>query len=458
MSIWRKRLQLRFFRGFGRASVTKIVVLSFTAMILLGAGLLALPAASRSGQSAGFLPALFTATSATCVTGLVLFDTFTQWSGFGQIVILLLIQLGGLGFMSVVSVYFFALRKKVGLKQRIVMAQALSLDDMQGVVRLERHVLLGTFLIEGTGAGILFLRLAPRFGLWNGLKWGIFHAVSAFCNAGFDLFGCLTPGASLMEFGTDPVILLTLSVLIILGGLGFFVWEDVAQKRRFREFSIYTKLVLTITLAALLSGWFAICALEWRNPATLGKMSVPQKLLAGWFQSVTLRTAGFAGFDQAGLTEPGKAVSILIMLIGGSSGSTAGGLKTVTVGVLMLAMAARLRGRRYVTAYKRTIPDDQVGDALTLTLVMTFLCFVGGIVLSAFGVPFLDALFETTSALATVGLSAGVTPGLNGLCQLLLIFFMFFGRVGVMTISLAFFSANRAEGRYQYAKTKLLIG
>lgn len=458
MSIWHKRLQLRMFRGMNRFSATKIAVLSFVVVILVGALLLTLPVSSRDGYSCGFLPALFTATSATCVTGLVLFDTFTQWSGFGQIVILLLIQIGGLGFMSITSIYFFLLRKKVGLKQRMVLAQAMGLDEMEGIVRLEKHVLLGTFSMEGIGASILFLRFFPKYGLWNSVKWGVFHAVSAFCNAGFDILGCITPGASMMEFGTDPVVILTLSALIILGGLGFFVWEEVATKRRFKKFSVYTKLVLLITGFLILAGWGIICALEWRNPATLGNLTVPQKLLAGFFQSVTLRTAGFAGIDQGAMTEASRAVSVLVMLVGGSSGSTAGGLKTVTAGVLLLSLWARIRGRNHVTAFSRMIPDEQVTDAMTLSSVMIGLCFFGGIVLSVSGIPFLNALFESASAIATVGLSTGITPLLGPACQLLLILYMFFGRVGVMTISLAFLSADRAEDRFQYAKTKLLIG
>lgn len=458
MGIFQRRLRLRFSRGFSRIAGTKLIVLSFAVIILLGAVLLTLPIASRSGVSCGFLPALFTATSATCVTGLVLFDTFVQWSGFGQVVILLLIQIGGLGFMSATSIFFFLLRKKVGMKQRMVMAQSIGLNDIEGVVRLERKVLLTTFSLEGIGALILFLRFFPQYGLWNGLKWGVFHAVSAFCNAGFDIFGVITPGSSVMEFATDPVVMLTLSALIILGGLGFFVMAEAAEKRKFRSFSIYTKLVLILTAVLLLSGWVLFCVLEWNNPATLGPMTVPQKLLAGFFQSTTLRTAGFAGIDQGAMTEAGRAVSIVYMLIGGSSGSTAGGLKTVTAGVMVLYLWARLRGKSRIHIYGRMIPDEQVTDAATLTAAMVGLCFFGGVVLSASGIPFLNGLFEAASALGTVGLSAGVTASLNTMCKLLIIIYMFFGRVGIMTISFAFLSGNRTEERIQYAKTKLMIG
>lgn len=458
MAIWHQQLRLRLTRWMNRYSAARITVVAFGMIILLGALLLMLPIASRSRVSCGFLPALFTATSATCVTGLVVFDTFTQWSGFGQVVILILIQIGGLSFLSLTSIFFFVLHKKVGMKQRVLLAQAMGLDTMEGVVRMEKRVLKGTFLIEGLGALILFVRFAPVYGLWTGLKWGVFHSISAFCNAGFDIFGSIAPGTSVAVWSGDPVVLLTLSALIVVGGLGFFVWEEMWEKRRFSKFSVYTKLVLLITAILILGGWLLFCLLEWNNPATLGHMSVPEKLLGGLFQSVTLRTAGFAGVDQGALTEVSRGLGVLVMLVGGSSGSTAGGLKTVTAGVLMLALASRLRGKSHVTVFKRTVSDQQVVDALTLAGVMMGLCFFGGLVLSAYGVPFLDAIYETASAVATVGLSTGITPTLPALCKILLIFYMFFGRIGLLTLSLAFLSRDRAEDRFTYAKTKLLIG
>ena len=440
-------------------SATKIIALTFAAIILCGALLLTLPAASRDGVSCGFCPALFTATSATCVTGLVLYDTFTQWSGFGQVVIISLIQIGGLGFMSAATLVVFFLHKKIGLKQRLVMAQALSLNDMEGVVRLQKMVLAGSLAFEAAGALILTVRFWPEYGFAQALKWGVFHAISAFCNAGFDIFGCITPGASLMEFQSDPVVLLTLGALVVIGGLGFLVWEEIASKRRFRDFSVYTKLVLVTTAVLLLAGWVLICVLEWNNPGTLGPMGVGDKLLGGLFQSVTLRTAGFAAIDQALLTEGGKAVSIVLMLIGGSSGSTAGGLKTVTFIVLLLFISARARGRSTVTVFKRTIPQGQVLDAMTIALIMIVLAFFGGIFISATSpVGFTDALYEAVSALATVGLTAGATGSLSIPAQILMILYMYFGRVGVLTISLGFLMGDKAEERFRYAQTNLLIG
>jgi trk system potassium uptake protein TrkH len=442
-----------------KISPMKIIALSFALIILLGALLLSLPAASRSGISCGFRPALFTATSATCVTGLVLYDTWSQWTGFGQIVIISLIQIGGLGFMSVASLMFFFLRKRIGLKERMIMAQALSLNDMAGVVRLQKTVLIGSVSIEATGALILTLRFLPEFGLWNAVKWGVFHSISAFCNAGFDIFGCFNPGASLIEFQSDPIVLLTLGSLVILGGLGFFVWEEVARKRRFREFSVYTKLVLIATAILLLAGMLLTLLTEWNNPGTLGPMSFGDKLLNGFFQSVTLRTAGFAAIDQGKLTDAGKGIAMLFMLIGGASGSTAGGIKTVTAVVLFLFITTRARGRSTVSVFRRSVPDAQVLDAMTIATIVVSLAVLGGIFITATSpVSFTDGLYESVSALATVGVTTGVTSSLSIPAQLLMIVYMYFGRVGVLTISLGFLLGDRAEERFRYAQTNLLIG
>ncbi|MGM9641192.1 MAG: TrkH family potassium uptake protein [Faecousia sp.] len=462
MSYSRHLLGIKLRSSSNKLPAARIIALVFLIIILVGTLLLSLPIASRSGESCGFMTALFTATSATCVTGLVLADTWVQWSGFGQVVILAMIQIGGLGFMSIASILAFSLRRKLGMKQRMLLAQAMSLNDMQGVVRLQKHVLVGAFSMEGLGAIILFFRFLPEFGPWNALKWGVFHSISAFCNAGFDILGALEPGSSMMRFGTDPVVLLTLMALIILGGLGFFVWEDLWQALRSRSLkglSVYTKLVLCCTGLLLVGGTVLICALEWNNPATLGSMTTGEKLLAGTFQSVTTRTAGFAAIDQNAMAESTKAVSIVLMLIGGSSGSTAGGVKTVTVAVLFLAALSSARGRSHVRAFKRTVSDRQVRDAMSLAVMVLALCFLGAIVLTAdSNIPFLSALYETASALATVGLTANATALLHNLSRCLIILFMYFGRVGILTISLGFLMGDRAEERFHYAETKLLIG
>ena len=455
----RSMLYSRRLRRSKALSPTKIIAVAFAAIILAGTLLLALPAASRSGVSCGFRPALFTATSATCVTGLVLYDTWTQWSGFGQAVILGLIEIGGLGFMSAATLVVFVLRKRIGLKQRMVMAQALSLNDMEGVVRIQKTVLIGSLSIEAAGALILTVRFWPEYGFVTALKWGVFHSVSAFCNAGFDILGSLGPGQSMIPFQSDPIVLLTLCALIVVGGLGFLVWQEIMEKKRFRKFSVYVRLVLVATLALILTGWVVICLLEWNNPDTLGTMSWWEKLLNGLFQSVTLRTAGFAAIDQGKLTGAGKGFSMVLMLIGGSSGSTAGGLKTVTFFVLVLFAWSRARGRSSVCVYSRTVPQSQVLDAMTIAMLMIALAMFGGVFISATSpIGFTDALFEAVSALGTVGLSAGATGSLSIPAQLLIIVYMYFGRVGVLTISLGFLMGDRAQERFQYAETSLLIG
>ena len=440
-------------------SPTRIIALVFAGIIFLGTGLLCLPAASRSGEPCGFLDALFTATSATCVTGLVPFDTWSQWSGFGQGVLLCLIELGGLGFMSAASLVIFLLRRKVGLKQRLVMAQALSLNEMEGVVNLQRWVIFGSLGIQGAGALILLLRFWPQFGFFTALWWGVFHSVSAFCNAGFDLFGSITPGASAAVFNHDPIVCLTIMALICVGSLGFFVWEEVVRAKKWSNFSVYTRLVLLTSGVLILGGALVMGILEWNNPDTFGPMPWYQKILNALFQSVTLRTAGFAAVDQALLTDAGKAVSMVLMFVGGSSGSTAGGVKTVTIVVLLLFLWTRARGRETVTVYKRTIPADKVLDAMTIVGVVILLAMFGAAFIAATSpVSFTDGLYEAVSALATVGLTAGVTGKLSRAARILIILYMYFGRVGVLTLSLGFLMGDRAQDRFRYAHTNLLIG
>lgn len=442
-----------------KLSPTRIIAVTFALIILAGTLLLMLPFASRSGTSCGPIPALFTATSATCVTGLVLFDTWTQWSGFGQAVILCMIELGGLGFMSAASLVIFALRKKVGLRQRMLIAQALSVNEMEGVVRLQKWVLLGSLTIQVTGMLILFFRFLPQYGWQQAAKWGVFHAVSAFCNAGFDIVGNYAPGANMIFFQNDPVVLITLMALVVVGGLGFFVWEEVATVRSVKKYSVYTKLVLLTSTVLILGGAALVAILEWNNPATLGAMDTPTKILNAFFQSVTVRTAGFASVDQAALTDGTKGVSLILMLIGGSSGSTAGGVKTVTFLVLVLFAISRARGRNTVTAFRRTIPQEKIMDAASIVFLVVGLAVLGAIFIVATSpVGFTDALFETVSALATVGLTAGVTPLLSIPAKIMIIIFMYFGRVGILTLSLGFLMGDKAQDRFRYADTNLLIG
>lgn len=449
------RLKLSFSRK--NINPTRIVVFSFGAIILAGTLLLMLPIASRDGQSAGLLTALFTATSATCVTGLILVDTWLSWTAFGQVVILLMIQLGGLGFMTVITLFCLALDRRISLSQRLLMVSTFNLNDMDGVVRVVRYALRGTFLFEGVGAVILSLCFIPRFGIGGGIWRGIFHAVSAFCNAGFDLMG--GPFSSLTGYSDHPVVLLTIMALIIIGGLGFFVWGDLWKNKGWKGLSLYSKMVLAATAALILAGGAVVLAAEWNNPETLGPMPVWQKLLNALFQSVTLRTAGFGAIDQGAMKPLALVASILLMLVGGCSGSTAGGIKVGTVCVLLLAVRAGMTGREEVTLRGRSIAPRRVFDAMTLVFVAIALFLAGMLALSALdGVSLLSAAFEAASAIGTVGLTVGITPALSVPSRLIVICLMFLGRVGILSFSMAFLTRSRGTPKIKRPTFNIMIG
>ncbi len=442
-------------------NATRIVAGSFAAVILLGTVLLNLPAASRSGQSPGLLTCLFTATSSTCVTGLVLVDTATQWSLLGQGVILALIQIGGLGFISIMTFFSLMLRRKIGLSERLILVSNFNLNNLSGVVRLVRFTLKWTFLFESVGALILMTRFIPLYGVGRGIWLGVFHSVSAFCNAGFDLLGRGAPFQSLLPFQRDPVVLGTIMALIVIGGLGFFVWSDLAARRREgRRLSIYTRIVLTVTAVLLAVGTAAVLAVEFYNPDTLGPMPLWQKVLNALFQSVTFRTAGFSVLDQGALRDTTLALGSILMLIGGSSGSTAGGVKTGTVAVLALGLWADLKGRNSLVVGERSISRRQQLTAMTLTMTAVLLFLSGSMFLSLWdGLPFMRAGYEVASALGTVGLTAGLTPGLSIPCRVLIIALMYLGRVGILSFSLAFSTrSRRVESKIKYPVTNVMIG
>lgn len=451
---------LRRLRSMRNLNPARIVVVSFGIIILTGTLLLMLPWASRDGQSTDLITCLFTATSASCVTGLILVDTWTHWTLFGQVVILAMIQLGGLGFMTVITTVSFALRRRIGLSERLIMVSTLNLNDMDGVVRMVRHTLMGTLIIEGMGAVILTLCFLPEFGLAGGLWRGIFHAVSAFCNAGFDLLGSKGEFTSLITYNGNPVVLLTILCLIVIGGLGFFVWEDLIRNWRTpRRLSLYSKLVILMTGALILGGAVFFLGVEWDNPNTLGGMPWWKKILNSFFQSVTLRTAGFDSIGQGGLRDSSLAMSCILMLIGGSSGSTAGGLKTSTVGILLLTMRAGLAGREEVTIRRRTISQRRVMTALTLTLIVVVLFLGIAMTISLTDdVHFLSAAFEAASALATVGVTVGITPTLTPFSHIILIIAMFLGRVGIMSFSVAFLARGRNAAKIHYPMVDIMIG
>lgn len=435
------------------SQATRVVALSFGGIILVGTLLLMLPAASASGESCGLMTALFTATSATCVTGLTLVDTVTAFSPLGQVVILLMIQLGGLGFMTVLFLLVSLTRHRLSLSQRLVMVSAFNLNDMSGVLQLVRGSLRFTACVEGVGAVVLILCFLPRYGMAAIWK-GIFISISAFCNAGFDLFG-----SSLISYNDHPLVLLTVSALVICGGLGFIVWEELLHKRAYKALSLYSKIVLWMTAGLLLVGTAVFLCVEFTNPATLGEMPVWQKVLNAFFQSVTLRTAGFSAIDQGGLKDVTVVVSILLMLVGGSSGSTAGGLKTGTLAVLLLSLRAGLRGSGAVTLRGWTIPQRKVLSAMTLTLVMGALFLAASMAIALIdGVPYLSAAYEAGSALGTVGLTTGITGGLSHITHGLLIAMMYLGRVGVLSFSLAFLTQGKVKSRIGYPESDVMIG
>ena len=458
----------RFFRALSRhmsrisraLSPAQVITLIFAAIVLLGAVLLSLPVSSRAGESCGFLTALFTSCSATCVTGLALVDTFTQWSGFGQAVLLCLIQVGGLGFMTIFSLFLLMLNAKLGLKKRMILQQTFGLTDIQGVVQLLKRVVLMTASVELACAVVLSVRFLFDFPLKSAVWMGLFHSVSAFCNAGFDILGRISPGCSLSPYAGDPLVLTVVMLEIVVGGIGFFVWQDLwINRRSMKKLSVYSRMALWATGILLVGGALIFCFCEWSNPATLGAMGPGKKILNGVFQSVTTRTAGFATFSQADMTEAGRAISCIWMLIGGCAGSTAGGMKTVTVAVLLLSTWSVARGKSSLTVFRRRISPGQIAMAYAIVTMMVGLAIAGAVVLAAGnGIPFLNALFETTSALGTVGLTADVTAGLSAASQIMIIIFMFFGRVGIMTISMGFMMSDRAEERIRFAETKLMIG
>lgn len=431
--------------------------MSFAGVILCGALLLMLPISSVSGVSCGFMTALFTATSATCVTGLVLVDTLTSFTLFGQVVILVMIQLGGLGFMSVIFILAQLVRRRLSLSQRLMMVSAFNLNNMKDVAHLVGRAFRLTFIVEGCGAVVLTLCFFPRYGL--GAIWrGVFTAISAFCNAGFDLMGPDKLG-SLSTYDNNPVVLLTVIGLIVCGGLGFFVWAEILQMRSYRKLTLYSKMVIWITGALILTGTVVFFCVEYANPETLGEMPIWQKGINALFQSVTLRTAGFMSINQGGLRDVSLVLCILFMLVGGSSGSTAGGIKTVTLGVLLLAVRSGLRGRDTVTLRGRTIPMPKVLSAVTLALVIALMFLVASMAISVVdGTPYLAAAFEAASALGTVGLTTGITAGLSPFSHCVLIALMYLGRVGVLSFSMAFLAEGTVQSRISYPESDVMIG
>ena len=441
-----------------RVSPARVIIFGFLLLILLGTALLMLPFSTREWGGASFADALFTATSATCVTGLVVHDTATYWSQFGQLVILLLIQVGGMGVVTMAVAIFIFSGKRIGLKQRWVMQESISAPQVGGIVRMTGFILKTAFAIEGAGALILAFRFCPEFGLGRGLWYAVFHSISAFCNAGFDLMGVESPFSSLTSYTGDSVVNLTVMLLIVVGGLGFLTWQDISTRRfRLKEYRLQSKLILVTTAGLLLFGFLFFLLYEFRLPQW-DVLSPMEKVLAAMFQSVTPRTAGFNTVDLAQMSESSQLLTILLMLTGGSPGSTAGGFKTTTFAVLALSAIAVFKKRRSTQCYGRRVQDGALQSACAIFLLYLLFFLTGGILICCIDqVPLMDALFEAASAIGTVGLSLGGTARFSLLCRMILVFLMYCGRVGGLTRIYAFTANNRAVSS-QFPQEPVTVG
>lgn len=436
----------------------RIILIGFALLILAGALLLTLPISTRDGQGAAFFDALFTATSATCVTGLVVQDTALYWSGFGQAVILMLIQIGGMGVVTAAAAISMLAGRRIGLKERWVMQESISAPQVGGIIRMTGFILRTALVIEALGALLLAVRFCPQFGLWKGLWYAVFHAVSAFCNAGFDLMGSEVPYSSLTAYGADPLVCLTVAGLIIVGGIGFSTWQDVAGNgRRLRQYRLQSKLILLFTVLLLAGGTLYFGLYEFGLPQWEG-LDSGERTLAAFFQAVSPRTAGFNSVDLTQMSELGRLVTILLMLTGGSPGSTAGGFKTTTLAVLVLSAWAVFRRRSNAECFGRRLPDAVLRNAGAIFSLYLTLFFLGGALICCIdGVPLLDALFESASAIGTVGLSIVGTANLSAPSHLILIFLMYFGRVGGLTMIYAVTAGNLSVSP-QYPQESVTVG
>ena len=417
----------------------RMILLSFVFLILTGAVLLCLPFASKGGEGVPFLNALFTSTSAACVTGLVVYDTATKWTLFGKIVIIVLIQIGGLGVVTAAMAIFTLTGKKIGLLPRIAIQDAVSAPQIGSILTFMKFLVAGTFCIEAVGALCLLPFFVGRFGLPMGLGYAVFHSVSAFCNAGFDLMGVQEPFSSLTSCPADISVNLTIMLLIILGGAGFLTWNDVLQqKRRIKKLRLQTKIILASTALLILLPFLYFFFIEFRS------FSGTERLMLSLFQSVTPRTAGFNTFDYGKMSESGWLITILLMMIGGAPGSTAGGMKVTTMAVLLVSAKAYLRRKHEVDCFRRRIDTDVIHNAIALLTLYMGLLLVGTMIIANIeGLPVMVSMFECASALGTVGLTTGITTSLSAVSRILLICFMFFGRIGGLTLGYALASTVR---------------
>ena len=423
-------------------TTTQIILLSFLITILIGSFLLSLPISSANGKPVSYLDALFTATTSTCVTGLVTLPTFSTWSFFGQAVILLLIQIGGLGVITIMSGVMLLFNRKMGIGDRFLIQDAFNLNTMSGLIEFVKNVLFGTLIIETLGAILYMFVFVPEFGT-KGIWISVFNSISAFCNAGLDIIG----ENSICNYATNPLINIVTSSLVILGGLGYIVWWDVLRvirkrtpqnKKVFRYLSLHSKIVIAVTSILIICGALLIFVFEYANPLTIGNMALSDKIQVSLFQSITTRTAGFASVPQENLTDPSTVVSMLLMLIGGSPVGTAGGIKTVTVAVLFCSEFATITNKNSASLFGRSISESFVKKAVAVVVAFITICTVSSVLmLTVCNAPAIDVIYETVSASATVGLSRNLTARLNTFGKIIIIITMYFGRVGPISLAVA---------------------
>lgn len=448
------------FRGFTvfrlmKLSPPQILVLGFASIIMIGALLLMLPISSTSDNALQFIDALFTATSATCVTGLVVMDTGNSFTVFGKTVIMVLIQIGGLGFMTMASLFALVLKRKISLRDRLILQEAMNQGSMEGIVRLIKRVIIYSLVIEGTAAIFLALRWAFDMPLGRAIYFGIFHAVSMFNNAGFDIFGDYR---SLTGYVNDPLVNIVAMILIVSGGIGFIVMSDLVEFRNTRRLSLHSKVVLFTTTALILIGALVIFIFEFTNTRTLGSLNFGGKILSSFFQSVSPRTAGANTLDIVGLRQATQFFMVILMFIGASPGSTGGGIKTTTFMIIIGAVIAMLRGREDIVLFRYRLAQERILKALTITLLALLLVVSVSMILSTTeDSNFLMILFETTSAFATVGLSMGLTPELSTIGKIIICLTMFAGRLGPLTLAYAL-GPKQGKPLYKYPEGKIIIG
>lgn len=440
-----------------RLTYTKVISIGFALLILLGAFLLMLPVSSVSGEWTPFTNALFTSTSATCVTGLIVYDTFSHWSLFGQITIISLIQIGGLGFMTVITMFSFLLKRRIGLRERRLLMESSGSLELKGVIRMIRKILFGTFLSETVGAVLLSLRFIPKMGFLRGAYYAVFHSVSAFCNAGFDLMGRYEPFSSLTLFYDDIIVNLTVCGLIIIGGVGFIVWNDIFNFRtKLSKYSLHSKIVLVTTAALLLTGTVLFYVFE--RDGVLADMPEYKRWIVSFFQSVTLRTAGFNTADFSAISRSTDVIFCILMFVGGSPGSTAGGVKTTTFAVLVLSAVTSARRSNSITVFKKRLEDKTARQAsavvvvyvLTLSAAIMLMCAVEPFSLASI-------VFEAVSAMGTVGVTMGITPELSAVSKYTVILLMYAGRIGGLTLMLTL-AEKRKQVAVKRPAEQVLIG